>query len=98
MLLADNLENTGQIKQAIVSYQHALDMIPCRFEPLESMMTLSLNNRDTLSAMRLAQTIISKPIKVNSIRVQEIIKAARIVIDTAMSYQTNDKTEKEYEI
>ena len=98
MLLADNLENTGQIDQAIGAYQHALDMIPCRFEPLESMMTLSLNNRDTLSVMRLAQTIISKPIKVNSIRVQEIIKAARIVIDTAMSFQTNDKTEKKYEI
>ena len=98
MLLADNLENTGQIDLAIGAYQHALNMIPCRFEPLESMMTLSLNNRDTLSAMRLAQTIISKPIKVNSIRVQEIIKAARIVIDTAMSFQTNDKTEKKYEI
>lgn len=98
MLLADNLDNTGQIDLAIGAYQHALNMIPCRFEPLESMMTLSLNNRDTLSAMRLAQTIISKPIKVNSIRVQEIIKAARIVIDTAMSFQTNDKTEKKYEI
>ena len=40
MLLADNLENTGQIDQAINAYQHALHMIHCRFEPLENMMTL----------------------------------------------------------
>lgn len=35
--MADNLENTGQIDDALNAYRHAEDMIPCRFEPLESM-------------------------------------------------------------
>lgn len=76
MLLADNLENTGQIDQAINAYQHALDMIPCRFEPLESMMTVYLENGDTLKAMEMAEKIIKKPVKVQSFRVEQIRSAA----------------------
>jgi hypothetical protein len=76
MLLADNLENTGQIDQAINAYQHALDMIPCRFEPLESLMTVYLENGDTLKAMEMAEKIIKKPVKVQSFRVEQIRSAA----------------------
>jgi len=76
MLLADNLENTGQIDQAIGAYQHALDMIPCRFEPLESMMTVYLENGDTLKAIMMAEKIIKKPVKVQSFRVEQIRSAA----------------------
>lgn len=76
LLLADNLENTGQIDQAIGAYQHALDMIPCRFEPLESMMTVYLENGDTLRAIEMAEEIIIKPVKVQSFRVEQIRSAA----------------------
>lgn len=80
MLLADNLENTGQIDQAIGAYQHALDMIPCRFEPLESMMTVCLENGDTLKAMEMAEEIINKPVKVQSFRVEQIRSAAKLLL------------------
>lgn len=80
MLLADNLENTGQIDQAINAYQHALDMIPCRFEPLESMMTVYLENGDTLKAMEMAEEIINKPVKVQSFRVEQIRSAAKLLL------------------
>ena len=76
LLLADNLKNTGQIDQAIGAYQHALDMIPCRFEPLESMMTVYLENGDTLRAIEMAEEIIIKPVKVQSFRVEQIRSAA----------------------
>ena len=77
MLLADNLENIGQIDDAIDAYRHAEDMIPCRFEPLESMMTLYLERGDTLNAIKEAEVVISKPVKVQSFRVEQIKNAAK---------------------
>ena len=76
MLLADNLENTGQIDDALDAYRHAENMIPCRFEPLESMMTVYLENGDTLRAIEMAEEIINKPVKVQSFRVEQIRSAA----------------------
>lgn len=77
MLLADNLENTGQIDDALDAYRHAENMIPCRFEPLESMMTLYLERGDTLRAIMMAEEIIDKPVKVQSFRVEQIKNAAK---------------------
>lgn len=76
LLLADNLKNTGQIDMAIDTYQHALHMIPCRFEPLENMMTLYWGQGDTLSAIKIAQEIVNKPVKVQSFRVEQIKSSA----------------------
>ena len=76
LLLADNLKNTGQIDMAIDTYQHALHMIPCRFEPLENMMTLYWGQGDTLSAIKIAQEIVNKPMKVQSFRVEQIKSSA----------------------
>lgn len=76
MLLADNLEKIGQIDHAIGSYRHALDMIPCRFEPLESMMMLFMGRGDTLGAITKAEEIVNKPVKVQSFRVEQIKNAA----------------------
>ena len=76
MLLADNLENTGQIDDALDAYRHAEDMIPCRFEPLESMMTVYLERGDTLRAIMMAEEIINKPVKVQSFRVEQIRSVA----------------------
>ncbi|MBR4793902.1 MAG: O-antigen ligase family protein [Bacteroidaceae bacterium] len=80
MLLADNLENTGQIDDALDAYRHAEDMIPCRFEPLESMMTVYLERGDTLRAIMMAEEIINKPVKVQSFRVEQIRSAATQVL------------------
>jgi len=80
ILLADNLENTGCTDMAIETYRHALDMIPCRFEPLNSIMTLYLENGDTLNALKVANEIIDKPVKVQSNRVEQIKQTASGVI------------------
>ena len=87
MLLADNLENAGQIDDALDAYRHAEDMIPCRFEPLESMMTLYLERSDTLRAIMMAEEIINKPVKVQSFRVEQIRSAATqlLIKDTVIN-------------
>lgn len=72
MLLADNYENTGLFDLAISTYQHAFEMIPSRFEPLNCMMNIYLNNGDSLNANKVANMIINKPIKVESMRVKQI--------------------------
>lgn len=77
ILLADNLENTKRTDSAIKAYRHASDMIPCRFEPLESLMSLYLNSADTLNAVIVAGEIMSKPVKVESMRVDQIRKEAQ---------------------
>ncbi len=89
MLLADNLENTGQIDMAIGAYQHASDMIPCRFEPLERMMTLYIGSGDTHNAIKKAQEIISKPVKVQSFRVNQIKNAATQLLSNDLGKQAN---------
>jgi len=89
ILLADNLENTGQIDQAIGTYQHALDMIPCRFEPLNSMMNIYLNTGDTLRAVMVADEIIKKPVKIKSLRLDEITGFAKKLLKNSAS---NNKT------
>lgn len=85
MLLADNLENTGQIDQAIGAYQHALDMIPCRFEPLNSVMNIYLNTGDTLRAVTVADEIIKKPVKIKSLRLDEITGFAKKLLKNSAS-------------
>ncbi len=94
MLLADNLENTGQIDLAIGVYQHASDMIPCRFEPLESMMTLYMGGGDTLRAIKMAEEIINKPVKVKSFRVEQIKRDSEQLITNYLIDRQNDQDKK----
>lgn len=84
ILLADNLENTGRTDEAIDVYGHAADMIPCRFEPLNSMMALYLSSGDTLSAVRIAEKIISKPVKVESLRIWDIKSDAKSLLEACL--------------
>lgn len=79
-LIADNLKNIGQIDCALDVYQHALNMIPCRFEPLESMMTLYMEKGDTIWERKIAEIIITKPVKVQSFRVKQIKSLANHVL------------------
>ena len=80
-LLADNLANTDNIDQAIETYRYAGNMIPCRFEPLDGMMTLYLGSGDTLNAVSIAREIVAKPVKVPSSRVNVIVAAAKQLIE-----------------
>ena len=66
LLIADNYANMGMPLQALSTYRHASNMIPCRLVPLEAMMSLYLNLSDTVHATQIAQEILSKQIKVPS--------------------------------
>lgn len=54
--------------------------IPCRFEPLESMMTLYMEKGDTIWERKIAEIIITKPVKVQSFRVKQIKSLANHVL------------------
>lgn len=92
LLLADDLSNTGHITSAIDTYQHASHMIPCRFEPLYGMMGLYLSKGDTLNATRVADQIVKKKIKVPSIRVEQIITSAKLLLDNACKLRSSTPT------
>ena len=66
LLIADNYANMVMLFQALSTYRHASNMIPCRLVPLEAMMSLYLNLSDTVHATQIAQEILSKQIKVPS--------------------------------
>lgn len=85
ILLGDNLEHTGQTKQAITVYRHASDMIPNRFIPLESMINLYQQTGDTINARLIADEILSKPVKVPSPQVEEIKRKAREGMSSKMT-------------
>ena len=82
LLLADNLEHTSQIREAIIAYRHASDMIPNRVIPLESMMDLYQQSGDTINARLIADEILDKPVKIPSPQVEEIKKKAEEMKDS----------------
>jgi O-antigen polymerase len=75
------LVQTHFLKQYLETYRYAGNMIPCRFEPLDGMMTLYLSSGDTLNAVRIAREIVAKPVKVPSSRVNVIVAAAKQLIE-----------------
>ena len=77
MLLADNLEHTGNTNSAIAAYSTASRMIPSRLIPLESMMDIYISNADTLRADSIAQIILNSNVKVPSALTDDIIETAR---------------------
>ena len=90
ILLADNLEKTGQFEEAINAYHHASNMIPCRFEPLENMMRLYWIHGDTLRAQKKAEEIIYKPVKISSYRVRRIKDHAQQLRSLESNMQINE--------
>ena len=77
MLLADNLEHTGNADSAIAAYSTASRMIPIRLVPLESMMDIYIGSADTLRADSIAQIILNSNVKVPSALTDDIIEKAR---------------------
>lgn len=79
-LFANNYINLGMMEEAIQSYEQAYYMIPCRFEPLYGMMMVYKDCNDTINALRIADEIIEKQIKVSSNSVTYIIEKAKQII------------------
>ena len=83
MLIADNYRHLGMEQEAINTFDYARHMIPCRFLPLYYEMRTYEESGNIKEAYRIAKEIIVKHVKVhNSASVKEIIKEAKILIET----------------
>lgn len=76
MLLADNNYHIGDTTKAIQTYQHAENMIPCRFLPLYRMFEIYIETENVEKATEIAQKIVNKQVKVKSATVETIIESA----------------------
>ena len=77
LLVGDAYRHLQQHKDALQHYENAMWMCPVRFAPLEGMMQTYIDNGDAFHADSMAQVILSKPVKVPSLQVEEIKKKAR---------------------
>jgi len=76
MLLADNYYHIGDTTEAIIIYQHAENMIPCKFLPLYRQFEIYKKNEKVSNAKEIAQKIVEKQVKVKSTTVESIIEKA----------------------
>lgn len=81
LLLADNYKQIGQKESAIIAYEEAHNMVPCRFEPIYGQFLVYCEWNDTIKVIQTANEILEKPIKVQSERVKQIIAHANQAID-----------------
>jgi len=77
LLVGDAYRHLQQHKDALQHYENAMWMCPVRFAPLEGMMQTYIDNGDAFHADSMAQVILSKPVKVPSLQVEEIKKKAK---------------------
>ena len=80
LIQADNYYNIGDTLSAIKSYQLAKNMIPCRFIPLEGLLDIYLSQQHNDEAKAIAKEIVSKPIKIRSSIVEDIVNKAKGVL------------------
>lgn len=76
MLLADNYYHIGDTTEAIRIYQHAENMIPCKFLPLYRQFEIYKKNENVSNAKEIALKIVDKQVKVKSTIVESIIEKA----------------------
>ncbi len=72
MLLADNYYQIGKTVKAIQTYQHASNMIPCRFLPLYQIFQIYKDSGKKDIALKYANEIVNKKVKIPSLTVNSI--------------------------
>lgn len=87
MLLAQNYIHIGAYKNAEQHLILASKMCPVRFLPLYKLMNLYSKMQKNDKANYYAQIIINKPVKVNSLQVIKIKKAAKILLENNSRYE-----------
>lgn len=80
ILKANNYACLHDKENSIQSYNQAMNMIPCRFEPLLGEMLVYMEFNDTINVLRVANEINEKPIKVRSDRVSFIVERSQQVL------------------
>jgi len=76
MLLADNYYRIGTTEKAIQTYQHASNMIPCRFLPSYQIFQIYKELGNKKIARKYANDIVSKKVKIPSLTVNSIKEEA----------------------
>lgn len=77
LLKADIYRELGQDKLAMVNYQQAYNMCPSRFVPLYEIYNIYRSRKDTINYRRIANIILTKPIKVKSKDTMDMIEEVR---------------------
>jgi O-antigen polymerase len=77
MILADNYYRAGDTTKAILTYQHAANMIPCRFLPLYRLFQICKETGRNYQAKEWAWKIKNKEVKIPSATVSFIQNEAR---------------------
>ena len=77
MLLADNYNKKGETERAIEIYRHASFMIPCRFLPIYQLFEIYKNVGQKDMAVKYANEIVNKKVKIPSITVMTIQSEAK---------------------
>ena len=72
LLIGDLYQDLGMSKDAEKHYQHALNMCPCRFMPLNNLYDLYCSTGEYDKAILIAHIVEDKPIKVKSLTVFQI--------------------------
>ncbi len=72
MLLADNYHKKGDTEKAIDIYEHASNMIPCRFLPIYQIFDIHRKARQKEMAIKYAHEIVHKKVKIPSLTVKSI--------------------------
>lgn len=80
LLFANIYTELHETEKVIQSLDVASNMIPCRFEPLYMEMLVYSENNDTTNAIRVANEINEKPIKISSERVSGIVECAQQIL------------------
>ncbi len=81
MLLADNCYKKGESGKAIQTYQHASNMIPCRFLPIYQIFEIYRKAGQKNMAIRYANTIVNKNVKIPSGTVSCIKNEAKVFLN-----------------
>lgn len=76
LLYAKNLYDMGQYKEAEKYYNTAHYMCPNRFEPLQGVLRIAMKQNNHVKAVKVANEIANKPVKIESYKTKAIIYEA----------------------
>ncbi len=72
LLLADNYHKKEDFRKATKTLEHASNMIPCRFSPLNQLLQIYIDTGQEEKAIKIAREIIDKKVKIPSLTISRI--------------------------
>ncbi len=94
MLMADNYNKKGEPEKAIQIYQHASNMVPCRFLPLYQIFDIYRKTGQTNMAVKYSTEIINKKVKIPSLAIDSIkSEAEEYLMENKSGFNGKTQTE-----